>query len=354
VGVVHVVVPDGAARTPGAEPRLVGGAPHSAGRHQRLEHGRVAVAALLIGRLDLRILLVGFRVLCLLCFSKFVAMLLHLLRSNLVGHRGSGRGRGGTRRSGGGAGASAPADAALAEEQVGEVEARVLAAELEGLAVVGHGGVLGGVEGAEPEARAFPGEADLRHPLAPVALPHAAVQLRWALPLRAEQLLEQRRRDRPAAEPARAQVQRLVPVPQQHLLVHLRRHELRREQRTRRAELLLMLLVVAAAAERNHLLALHGLLRRKMLLVRAGVLGQGQDPRARRNLGGRRGSRIVRERKFLSRQWPRRRRRRQGVGNRGRVRGSRGGRERGHGAAEKVGAARLLQGPEEFGRGRVF
>lgn len=65
----------------------------------------------------------------------------------------------------------------LAEEEVGEVETGVLPPELEGLAVVGHGGVLGGVECAEPEAAAVAGEANLRHPPPPVPLPDAPVEL---------------------------------------------------------------------------------------------------------------------------------------------------------------------------------
>jgi len=60
---------------------------------------------------------------------------------------------------------------------VGEVEARRVAAEAVGGLVVGERRLLGGVEGAEPEAGAVAREADLRHPLAPVPLPHAAVQL---------------------------------------------------------------------------------------------------------------------------------------------------------------------------------
>jgi hypothetical protein len=58
-----------------------------------------------------------------------------------------------------------------------EVEARRVAAEAEGRLVVGERRVLGGVEGAEPQPRPVPGQADLRHPLAPVPLPNAAVQL---------------------------------------------------------------------------------------------------------------------------------------------------------------------------------
>jgi hypothetical protein len=59
-----------------------------------------------------------------------------------------------------------------------EVEARRVAAEAEGRLVVGDRRVLGGVEGAEPQPRSVPGQPDLRHPLAPVPLPHAAVHLR--------------------------------------------------------------------------------------------------------------------------------------------------------------------------------
>jgi hypothetical protein len=60
---------------------------------------------------------------------------------------------------------------------VGEVEARRVAAEAVGGLVVGQRRLLGGVEGAEPEPGAVAREPDLRHPLAPVPLPHAAVQL---------------------------------------------------------------------------------------------------------------------------------------------------------------------------------
>uniref|UniRef100_A0A804PKS2 Uncharacterized protein n=1 Tax=Zea mays TaxID=4577 RepID=A0A804PKS2_MAIZE len=311
---------------------------------------------MVIGRLELRIRFV-FQVVWLLCFREqrlrfavarlLTVMPLSLLRVILVRRRRSRRRRGGAGHGCTGTGAAAPADAALAKEQVGEVELGVLATELEGLAVVRHGGVLGGVEGAEPQARAVAREADLRHPLPPVALPHAAVELG-----RAQQLLVQRRRHGPGpgpgAEPPGAQVQRLAPVAQQqHLLLHLRRrHELRREQRSRgRPELLL------SASERNHLLVLQRLLRRQRLLEHAAVLQQRQEP-WRRSRGRRcRRSRIVRERKYVSR-----RRRRHGVGNGGRVRG-RGSRrrERGQGAVEApVGAADLLQGPEQCGRRRVF
>lgn len=67
------------------------------------------------------------------------------------------------------------------EEGVGPVEpARGL--------VVGERGLLGGGEGAEPEAGALVGLADLGHPLAPRPLAHAAVLarrvLRAALPPR--------------------------------------------------------------------------------------------------------------------------------------------------------------------------
>ncbi|KAJ1268375.1 hypothetical protein BS78_07G129900, partial [Paspalum vaginatum] len=60
---------------------------------------------------------------------------------------------------------------------VGEVEARGVAAQAVGGLVVGERGLLGGVEGAEPQPGAVAGQPDLRHPLAPVPLPHAAVQL---------------------------------------------------------------------------------------------------------------------------------------------------------------------------------
>ena len=57
----------------------------------------------------------------------------------------------------------------------GEVEVRAGAVEEERGAVVGARGVLGGGEGAEPLAGALPRLPDLRHPLAPAPLPHAAV-----------------------------------------------------------------------------------------------------------------------------------------------------------------------------------
>jgi hypothetical protein len=59
----------------------------------------------------------------------------------------------------------------------GEVEARRVAAEAEGRLVVGERGFLGGVECPQPQPRPVPRQADLRHPLAPVPLAHAAVQL---------------------------------------------------------------------------------------------------------------------------------------------------------------------------------
>lgn len=61
--------------------------------------------------------------------------------------------------------------------EMGEVEASEFAAEAEGGFVVSHGGFLGGVERAEPEAGAVFWEADFGDPFAPVALPHAAVEL---------------------------------------------------------------------------------------------------------------------------------------------------------------------------------
>jgi hypothetical protein len=63
----------------------------------------------------------------------------------------------------------------LRRRRGGEVEVRARAVEEERGAVVGAGGVLGGGEGAEPLARPLPRLPDLRHPLAPAPLPHAAV-----------------------------------------------------------------------------------------------------------------------------------------------------------------------------------
>ncbi|GER47580.1 glutamate receptor ionotropic [Striga asiatica] len=57
----------------------------------------------------------------------------------------------------------------------GEVGLGLGAAEGPGGAVVGHGGLLGGVEGAEPHARLLPRVADLRRVPAPRPLPNAPV-----------------------------------------------------------------------------------------------------------------------------------------------------------------------------------
>jgi hypothetical protein len=64
-----------------------------------------------------------------------------------------------------------------AVHDAGEVEARVLSAEPEGGAVVGVRGGLRGVVGAEPDAHPVLRQPDFGHPLAPLPLPHAAVQL---------------------------------------------------------------------------------------------------------------------------------------------------------------------------------
>jgi hypothetical protein len=85
------------------------------------------------------------------------------------------------RVAGAGGGDSRGAEVRQVEEDVGPVEpARGL--------VVGERGLLGGGEGAEPEAGALVGLSDLGHPLAPRPLPHAAVLarrvLRAALPPR--------------------------------------------------------------------------------------------------------------------------------------------------------------------------
>uniref|UniRef100_A0A8R7K4N2 Uncharacterized protein n=1 Tax=Triticum urartu TaxID=4572 RepID=A0A8R7K4N2_TRIUA len=64
-----------------------------------------------------------------------------------------------------------------AVHDAGEVEARVLAAEPVGGAVVGVRGGLGRVVGAEPDAHPVLRQPDLRHPLAPLPLPHTAVHL---------------------------------------------------------------------------------------------------------------------------------------------------------------------------------
>jgi hypothetical protein len=86
----------------------------------------------------------------------------------------------------GGGGDGGGAEVRQVEEGVGPVEpARGL--------VVGERGLLGGGEGAEPEAGAFVGLSDLGHPLAPRPLAHAAVLarrvLRAALPPRRRALL---------------------------------------------------------------------------------------------------------------------------------------------------------------------
>jgi hypothetical protein len=63
---------------------------------------------------------------------------------------------------------------ALARAGRGEVDLGLAAAEAARLDVVRPGGVLGGVEGAEPYAGALVRVADLRRPLAPWALTDAA------------------------------------------------------------------------------------------------------------------------------------------------------------------------------------
>jgi hypothetical protein len=63
---------------------------------------------------------------------------------------------------------------ALASAGCGEVDLGLAAAEAARLDVVRPGGVLGGVEGAEPDAGALVRVADLRRPLAPWALTDAA------------------------------------------------------------------------------------------------------------------------------------------------------------------------------------
>lgn len=59
--------------------------------------------------------------------------------------------------------------------EVGEVEVGIWAVEAAGGLVVGHGSLLGGGEGAEPEPGALLGLPDLGHPLAPRPLPHSPV-----------------------------------------------------------------------------------------------------------------------------------------------------------------------------------
>ncbi|CAL9116915.1 unnamed protein product, partial [Musa acuminata var. zebrina] len=59
--------------------------------------------------------------------------------------------------------------------EVGKVEVGVGAVEAAGSLVVGQSRLLGGGEGAEPEAGPLPGLPDLGHPLAPRPLPDSAV-----------------------------------------------------------------------------------------------------------------------------------------------------------------------------------
>ncbi|CAL9115848.1 unnamed protein product, partial [Musa textilis] len=59
--------------------------------------------------------------------------------------------------------------------EMGKVEVGVGAEEAAGGLVVGQSRLLGGGEGAEPEAGPLPGLPDLGHPLAPRPLPHSAV-----------------------------------------------------------------------------------------------------------------------------------------------------------------------------------
>lgn len=60
-------------------------------------------------------------------------------------------------------------------EQMGKIEISIGAVEPGGGLIVGHGGLFGGGEGAEPEPGALLGLADLGDPLAPSALADAAV-----------------------------------------------------------------------------------------------------------------------------------------------------------------------------------
>ena len=60
---------------------------------------------------------------------------------------------------------------------VRKVEPRGVPVEAAGGLVVSMSSLLGGVEGAEPEPGPVARQPDLRHPLAPVPPPHAAVQL---------------------------------------------------------------------------------------------------------------------------------------------------------------------------------
>lgn len=61
---------------------------------------------------------------------------------------------------------------------LGEVELGAAPAEAERGGVVGARRVLGGAEGAQPDARRLPRVPDLRRPLAPQPPPHPAVPAR--------------------------------------------------------------------------------------------------------------------------------------------------------------------------------
>uniref|UniRef100_J3MUT9 Uncharacterized protein n=1 Tax=Oryza brachyantha TaxID=4533 RepID=J3MUT9_ORYBR len=80
------------------------------------------------------------------------------------------------------------------EDLVGEVDLGLGALEADGGRVVGAGGFLGGVEGPEPHPRRLHRVPDLRRPLPPRPLPHAAVARPSDRPLLV--LLRQRRRRR--------------------------------------------------------------------------------------------------------------------------------------------------------------
>lgn len=66
-------------------------------------------------------------------------------------------------------------------DEMGEVKVRVGAVESSGSLIVCHGSLLGGGEGAKPEAGALLGLADLCDPFPPGALADAAVLARGVL-----------------------------------------------------------------------------------------------------------------------------------------------------------------------------
>jgi len=104
--------------------------------------------------------------------------------------------------------AAAPSGPAR-RRRVREVEVRARgapAAEADEGGVEGTRGLVGGVVGAQPDALAAVGQPDLRHPLAPLALPHALELPAAAAAAAAARGLRLRRRRHGAAERCRGAI----------------------------------------------------------------------------------------------------------------------------------------------------